>query len=425
MGDKQIMFIGSSPTFINYGSGSFGPVGPTGPTGATGPTGPTGECLMGNTGYGIINIGIIGNDLGITFGSGNTLTLILNSFLKGPTGTTKSNATSFNIRGTTTEGIYVIKTFNLAEFAANSVTYDILTTATPPQRVVQLRGLTFRNILVSNSAAGITLTGITQSGYNFQGNTGDLAYVGGVSGTIFLKGADGNRWDQINKNITIITRTSKEKDVSGTTQNDNNYRTSGIGPVTGQTVTDMAITGYTFNCINALPISTVDGTTFTQHGLYIKEPSTGNIEIQGLYFSQQQAITSSNYITFSPQTAEGMTFGSCLIGITLANYYTKESCDLVCGTFNTSGSYKACCLYDYTIGGVTCINTSESECIRFMGVVGNYTCEMYEGILGLCPDDLCFSCDKGKCCFKGKCYALTELECFTQYPGSIWFDEDC
>lgn len=418
------MSIGSSPTFINYGSGSFGPVGPTGPTGATGLTGPTGECLMGNTGYGIINIGIIGNDLGITFGSGNTLTLILNSFLKGPTGTTKSNATSFNIRGTTTEGIYVIKTSNPVEFAANSVTYDILTTATPTQRVVQLRGLTFRNILVSNSAAGITLTGI-QSGYNFQGNTGDLAYVGGVSGTIFLKGADGNRWDQINKNITIITRTSKEKDVSGITKNDNNYRTSSIGPVTGQTVTNMAITGYTFNCVNALPISTVDGTTFTQHGLYIKEPSTGNIGIQGLYFSQQQAITSSNYITFSPQTAGGMTFGSCLIGITLANYYTKESCDLVCGTFNTSGSYKACCLYDYTIGGVTCINTSESECIRFMGVVGNYTCEMYEGILGLCPDNLCFSCDVGKCCFKGKCYALTERECFIQYPGSIWFDEDC
>ena len=419
------MSIGSSPTFISYGSGSFGNVGPTGPTGATGLTGPTGECLMGNTGYGIIDIGIIGNDLGITFGSGNTLTVILNSFLKGPTGTTKSNATSFNIRGTTTEGIYVIRTTNIQEFAANSVTYDILTTTPPPQRVVELRGLTFRNISVSNSAAGITLTGTTQSSYNFQGNTGDFAYLSGVSGTIFIKGADGNRWDQINKNISIITRTSKEKDVSGTTQNDNNYRTSSIGPVTGETVTDMAITGYTFNCINALPISTVDGTTFTQHGLYIKQPATKEIGIQGLYFSQQQAITSSNYISFSPQTSGGMTFGSCLIGITLANYYTKESCDLVCGTFNPSVSYKACCLYDYTIGGITCINTSESDCIRFMGVVGNYKCEVYDGILELCPDDLCFSCDKGKCCFKGKCYALTELECFTQYPGSVWFDEDC
>ena len=410
------MSIGSSPTFISYGNGSFGNVGPTGPTGATGPAGATGECLMGNTGYGIIDIGIIGNDLGIT------------SSLKGPTGTTKSNATSFNIRGTTTEGIYVIKTSNPAEFAANSVTYDILTTATPTQRVVELRGLTFRNISVSNSAAGITLTGITQSGYNFQGNTGDLAYLEGVSGTIFIKGADGNRWDKINKNITIIARTSKEKDVSGTTQNDNNYRTSSIGPVAGQTVTDMAITGYTFNCINALPISTIDGTTFTQHGLYIKQPSTGNIGIQGLYFSQQQAITSSNYITFSPQTAGGMTFGSCLIGITLANYYTKVSCDLVCGIFNPSdpsGSDKACCLYDYTIDGVTCINTSESDCIRFMGVVGNYKCEMYDGILDLCPNDLCFSCDVGKCCYKGYCYARTELECFTQFPGSVWFNEAC
>jgi hypothetical protein len=187
----------------------------------------------------------------------------------------------------------------------------------------------------------------------------------------------------------------------------------------------MAITGYTFNCINALPISTVDGTTFTQHGLYIQRPATKEIGIQGLYFSQQQAITSSNYISFSPQTAGGMTFGSCLIGITLANYYTKASCDLVCGTFNASGSDKACCLYDYTIGGITCINTSESDCIRFMGVVGNYTCEMYDGTLELCPDDLCFSCDIGKCCFKGKCYALTELECFAQYPGSIWFNETC
>ncbi len=419
------MSIGSSPTFISYSNGSFGNVGPTGPTGATGLTGATGECLIGNTGYGIIDIGIIGNDLGITFGSGNTLTVILNSFLKGPTGTTKSNSTSFNIRGTTTEGIYVIKTRDPQEFAANSVTYDISTTT--PQRVVELRGLTFRNILVSNSAAGITLTGITQSGYNFQGNTGDLAYLGGVSGTIFLKGASGNRWDQINKNITIITRTSKEKDVSGITQSDNNYRTSSIGPVGLETVNDMAISGYTFNCINALPISTVDGTTFTQHGLYIKQPVTKEIATQGLYFSQQQAITSSNYITFSPQTAGGMTFGSCLIGITLANYYTKVSCDLVCGTFNDniSGSNKACCLYDYTIGGITCINTSESDCIRFMGVVGNYTCEMYEGILELCPDDLCFSCNVGKCCFKGRCYSLTELQCFTGYPGSVWFDEDC
>ena len=144
------MSIGSSPTFISYDSGSFGNVGPTGPTGATGSTGATGECLIGNTGYGITSIGIIGNNLGITFGSGNTLTLILNSFLKGPTGTINSNPTSFNIRGTTTEGIYVIRTTAPEEFAANSVTYDILTTTTPPQRVVQLRGLTFRNISVSN-----------------------------------------------------------------------------------------------------------------------------------------------------------------------------------------------------------------------------------------------------------------------------------
>jgi hypothetical protein len=162
-------------------------------------------------------------NLYIEFGSGNTLTLILNSSLKGPTGTTNSNPTSFNIRGTTTEGIYVIRTTATEEFAANSVTYDILTTTTPPQRVVQLRGLTFRNISVSNSAAGITLTGI-QSGYNFQGNTGDLAYVGGVSGTIFIKGAAGNRWDQINKNITIITRTKNNRN-----KNNNSNKQAPIG----------------------------------------------------------------------------------------------------------------------------------------------------------------------------------------------------
>ena len=72
---------GSSPTFIQYSSGSMGNVGPTGATGITGPTGNTGSCLQGNTGYGITGIQIIGNDLGITFGSGNTLTLILNNII--------------------------------------------------------------------------------------------------------------------------------------------------------------------------------------------------------------------------------------------------------------------------------------------------------------------------------------------------------
>ena len=72
------MSNGSSPTFIIYGSASFGADGAAGPTGPTGPTGSTGDCLQGNTGYGITGIGIRGDDLGITFGSGNTLTLILN-----------------------------------------------------------------------------------------------------------------------------------------------------------------------------------------------------------------------------------------------------------------------------------------------------------------------------------------------------------
>lgn len=421
------MSNGSSPTFIIYGSVSFGADGATGPTGPTGPTGSTGDCLQGNTGYGITGIGIRGDDLGITFGSGNTLTLILNASIKGPTGTTRGNATSFNIRGTTTEGVYVIITQNVEEFAANSVTYDIESNGSAES--VQLRGLTFRNITISDSVAGITLTGIT-SNFNFQGSTGDLVYVAGTSGTIFLKGASGNSWDTLYKNITLRSVTSKEKDVSGITQQTNNYRTTNIDPTIDEETIDMPITGYTFNCINALPISSIDGIT-TQQGLYIQQPAGEEIDIQRLYFLGQQAITASNHTTFTPQNI-GITYGSCVTGSNCIDYSTQASCDAIGGNFGitscaviASSSLKACCLYDYSIGGVTCINILETECKRFMGVVGNYTCDVYDGILELCPDDLCFSCNIGKCCFKGKCYSATELECFTNYPGSIWFNEGC
>lgn len=437
MGGKLLMSVGSSPTFIVFAEGNFGPDGPTGPTGPTGTTGNTGSCLPGNTGQGITAIGIRGSDLGITFGSGNTLTLILNASLKGPTGTTKTNTSLFNFKGTTTEGISVIVTADQYEYNSNSVTYDVQYNGTA--RPIKLRGVTFQNITILNSTNGITLTGIVNA-YNLQGNTGDLVYVDTIGSNYALIGASGNSWNTEHRNITLTTITSKEKDVSGLTLENSNYRTMSIDPVTGETTLAMPIAGYAYNSLNVVPVSTIDGTTYTQQALYIKSSVTKEVDTQLLYFPQQEAITSGNKITFTPQT-HGITYGSCWYGSRIANaskrcldYTTKTSCEIMGGTFSEdpcsdrSEVYdiiNACCVYNYSEGGVTCINTFEDECDKFMGIFGNIRCNVFEDIMDKCPSTLCFSCNAGKCCFKGKCYALTEQLCYSRHPGASWFDEAC
>lgn len=425
---------GSSPTFIQYSGGSMGNIGPTGATGITGPTGNTGSCLQGNTGYGITGIQIIGNDLGITFGSGNTLTLILNSSLKGTTGTTKSNNSFFNIRGTTTEGISIIASTNPTEYNSNSVTYGVGTT----NKIVKLRGITFRNIGILSSSNGITLSSIIGiNPYTIQGNTGELVYV---NPSYSLIGMDNNSWDSLNKNITLTLVATKENDVSGLTLDNSNYRKDSVRNVGTESGLTMPLGGYTFNSLDVVPVSSINGTTFTEQAFYIKRSASKEIANQILFFNQQVAITSGNRVTFTPQNNIGITYGSCYLSKIeepsrrCMDYTTQVGCNLMGGTFDevscaerdeTYESKKSCCLYDYILGGITCINTYADECERFMGIVGNVRCFYFEGAFNKCPPEMCFACNIGKCCYKGSCYAENEFDCYQKYSGGVWFNEEC
>ena len=205
----------------------------------------------------------------------------------------------------------------------------------------------------------------------------------------------------------------------------------------------MSISGFTYQFLHAIPISSISGTTTTQAALYI-HPDLNDAPaaktFQRLYFPQHTAITAGNKTIFSPQT-QGITYGSCWMDsipdVTkrCMEYTTQEYCETYMGgTFSinpcsqrdeTFLHIKACCLYDYTINGITCINTFEEECEKFMGIFGNVKCEVFEGIMNKCPDDLCFSCDIGKCCYKGSCFALKEAKCYQDFPGAVWFNEDC
>ena len=360
--------------------GNTGPTGPTGLiTGGLGNPGVTGECFTGGTGTGITDIIIAGLTLQIIYGTGGYTFEISKNTLQGPTGTTSSNNTYYNIRGTTTNGYSLLSTTDPVSFNSNSVTYGILFNNID---VVQLRGFSFDGISYSNTSDTITLLDITRSTNTVgPGLTGQLLYF---ENTNTIKSTNGATWDNGNSVLLYKKPSLREVDISGYTFSQDNYRKTNISPLPSESsYTAMAIDGYTFNSNLARPTSTINGTTH-QSALYINGISGGVTGRSIIYFGEK---TGTYGTTFSPQTA-GITFGSCCLPSgKCIEYSTLQYCNSFAGSTFSAGiscegskcGFKSCCFYDIVSGGITCKDTNPDECARFLGIPG----------LSLCVDTIC------------------------------------
>ena len=406
--------------------GSFGPIGPTGPTGATGATGATGSCLPGNTGLGIIGITVDNDDIVISFGTAGFAVTINNEIIRGATGTTFNNLSEWNIQGATTNGQQIFRTFNPLENQLKSVTFS----ADPSNpKKLEFFGLTFINIAVKTSSDTlISLTAITNV-IPLSGITGQLAYVDKAN-NIIVSGATGTDW---NKNrLSYTGRSLLELDSFSSTATADNYTSNQI---TGITNTQrIGINGVSGNVTVVRPVISFANSTY-QPGMVISNPSGKDWRIPFLSADYNTAGSTATLLT------GGATLGSCWIADIqdprkrCVDFLGKDYCSSIGGSWSSNpcstreevfSSLKACCLYDYATNGIICINTFESECLRMMGVPGNVKCEVYETIMNKCPTDLCFTCEIGRCCYKGNCFERTESECFLLFPGGVWFSgETC
>ena len=365
--------------------GNTGPTGPTGLiTGGLGNPGVTGECFTGGTGTGITDIIITGLTLQIIYGTGGYTFEISKNTIQGPTGTTSSNNTYYNIRGTTTNGYSLLSTTDPVSFNSNSVTYGILFNNID---VVQLRGFSFDGISYSNTSDTITLLDITRSTNTVgPGLTGQLLYF---ENTNTIKSTNGATWDNENRVLLYKKPLLREVDISGYTFSQDNYRKTNISPLPSESsYTAMAIDGYTFNSNLARPTSTINGTTH-QSALYINGISGGVTGRSIIYFGEK---TGTYGTTFSPQTA-GITFGSCCLPSgKCIEYSTLQYCNSFAGSVFSAGiscegskcGFKSCCFYDIVSGGITCKDTNPDECARFLGITGTSLC-----INTTCSTSLC------------------------------------
>jgi hypothetical protein len=380
--------FGSSSINItsNDSRGNTGPTGPTGLiTGGLGNPGVTGECFTGGTGTGITSIIITGLTLQIIYGTGGYTFEISKNILRGPTGTTSSNNTYYNIRGTTAGfGNSLISTTDVVSRRTNSVTYGILFNNID---VVQLRGFSFDGISYSNTSDTITLLDITRSTTTVEpGLTGQLLYF---KNNNTITSTNGATWDNENRVLSYKKVSLREVDISGYTFSQDNYRKTNISPLPSESsYNSMAIDGYTFNSNLARPTSTINGTTH-QSALYINGISGGVTGRSIIYFGEK---TGTYGTTFSPQTA-GITFGSCCLPSgKCIEYATTQYCNSFLGSVFSAGiscegskcGFKSCCFYDIVSGGITCKDTNPDECARFLGITGTSLC-----ISTTCSTSLC------------------------------------
>lgn len=422
---------GSSPILLNI---NVGPKGPTGPDsqikGITGPTGSTGDCGNVPEGVGIRDYTIEYPYLKIFYGGGNGSTLTITP-TPGVTGQFGLNDTYYTFRGATTLGYSILYSSNPSEHYTNIINYDNLKDGT--RDIPKFRGLVANSIVITETETCLTITGTTPNPVSV-GNTGDLLYIKDVGSINIIAGTTANNnWDITNRKLEINVPFYREADVSGSTYTQDNYRTLNINATSAESqYISIGVNGCTFNNTFVKPISTIDGITHTQSGLYFIKDNNNNENSQViLRFIQQDAISvAAGRKNYSPQSVN-MEFGSCCVGGDgCIEYTTFQYCEHLGGTFDAwtrcssrtdeCNNLTSCCYYDYSSGGIKCINTTKEECECYMGKSGNTRCA---SMTTQCPSDVCCPTDNpGTCCYKGNCTQEFKETC--ESFGGTWTTGD-
>lgn len=113
---------------------------------------------------------------------------------------------------------------------------------------------------------------------------------------------------------------------------------------------------------------------------------------------------------------------------------SKEYCHSIYGNFSTRSCYErnsssdcyfegTCCIYNSETGNTKCLNTTEAKCNQYNGLyTAGRICNLWEGDEDYfsCPTNFCNTQLTGKCCSKGRCFNLTQNECFA-IPGTLFW----
>ena len=429
-------FPGSSPIPI-YASVIPAAIGIQGDTGPDGPIGITGEALNGRTGAtgpGIVaeyyaSSGIsfenfnstkfyvqFSGNAGVSFIGGIPQSVIVARGLTSGPVATRGHSVLYSY-------VDIFEARNQVVIQPNFSGYD------PTNDEVALKIRTFE-------AAGGALKGISADGsyiylvgqtyaFNSIGNTGEILYKANnlmfaVDGSVYnpqtqllsvALAADRHPVHN-NQNIGIPTYTFSNQNISGLSGATGfaffsvNYGQFAINNNNYQLVEDPAISETRLN----LGVTGSDNLTFKFAGIQYDKEST-----------------------FTPQIVESDSIGSCCFcesdttEIGCLDYVSRDYCRNVGGSFNTTSCINRISSGDCYAEGACCvngkcINSSLEKCSEFNGTFfpgeicsGEQNASSYFTCPNTCPG----SVNTGRCCYRGYCFNLTNVEC-SAIPGAVF-----
>jgi hypothetical protein len=412
-------YPGSSHITV-VGNVTPGPEGNRGPTGPTGPRGPTGISLTGLPGA---------TGSGITGGAEAPSGVSLFNFdgqeffipLEGAAGSSYEGDNPRGVlllQGLTTNGFSVLYTDDLVYRAENQVIVQ------PDDLEFKLRTFKFTGSgfkTVSSNVSYINLAGFTYVTDVFLGTTGEILYVSSAGQANSIAGSNYNE----NQDLLSVALGPERMSIH------NNQ--------------NVMFDDFSFSGQNLLGQSGLTGVAFfsVDYGAFnINNSAYQNQEaIKRAYTTLRIGVTGSDNLTFKfkgltysedskfvPQLLTTTNFGSCCFcegnstEIECVDYVSQSYCQNVGGSFNTTSCLQrnssgdcyaegACCLNG------RCINSSLDKCIQYKGTF--FPGEICSGGFE-CPNTCATTSPNiGKCCFRGFCFDLTQLEC-SQLPESTF-----
>ena len=411
-------------------------VGPRGFTGITGPTGnrgPTGESLRGftgPTGIGIIGVTyVVGGGISFTNSRGNTLY----ASFSGITGTSYEGEIPRGIllaTGLTQLGYSVLYSYVDSYIVNNEAIVEPNSPNINPisgQTALYIRALEFSGSALKGKSADssyIYLDGKTFGAARPIGNTGEILYVSGANA---FKPVDQSKYTEATNLLSVALGADRHP-----IHNNQNVQTGTF--VFGQNISGFSgPTGYAFfqNDFGQFSINNnkyQSAETQKKSDVTLQIGTTGSDSLTFKFFG----VTFDSANKFTPQIQTDDNFGSCCFcqsdttEIKCLDYVSNSYCVEVGGSFSTSSCLNrissgdcynegACC-----VNG-KCINTSLEKCVQYKGTFfPGEVCAAsgQDSSYFTCPN----TCDvidtnKGRCCFRGFCFDLTEFEC-DSLPGA-------
>lgn len=417
-----------------------GPRGFTGITGPTGNRGPTGESLRGfsgPTGIGIVGATfVIGGGISFTNYQGNTLY----ASFAGITGTSYDGETPRGIllaTGLTTNGYSVIYSYVDSYVSTNEAIIEPNSPDINPisgQTAIYIRTLEFSGGALKGKSADssyIYMEGRTYTAALPIGNTGEILYVSGANA---FKSVDGSKYTEATNLLSVALGADRNP-----IHNNQNVQSGNF--VFGQNISGFSgATGYAFfqNDFGQFSINNNKyqlAETNKKSDITLQIGTTGSDSLTFKFFG----VTFDENNKFTPQIQTNSNFGSCCFcqsdttEIKCLDYVSSAYCTEVGGSFSTTSCLNRISSGDCYAEGACCVNgkcvnTSLEKCVQYKGTFfpgevcaanGN------DSSYFTCPNT-CEVIDptRGRCCFRGFCFDLTEFEC-DSLPGAVFNDGAC